>query len=455
MPSLIDDEYSDSDDEQVSDVETSVLLGVPDGPIDVPAELGDAAVSRIGGHPAFLPSAEPSFASSHCKVCSKPMELLVQIWCPFEDSPMDRALYIWGCARGGCQRKDGSIRAWRGLRYNGKYAVKLEQKLARRRDKEKAQAAARAEQERVKAAAKSNPFSMSNAAAPNPFGLGAQIFGGSNPAPAPEPESRVEEDEEEEGEEEDVSDTESEKSLLTAMASTTLSESAWKAAPLYPPLYLSTSSEYLPPQPKLKLPPGAQISDPLEDDNGGKKGKDKDISWASEAYENSLELDHVFERFMKRVDYEGEQCVRYELKGTPLPFSSDHVFQALFPAPPVEPLPVTKPAFKVVHTPKRTYKPAGVPPCPTCHSPRVFECQLMPNLINILRASDADKGKVSDEERRKAVKRALKGLDSDEKRGMEWGTCMIFSCEKDCCVEGGTDLKEAWREEVVYVQWDV
>ena len=50
MP-LQDDDWSDSDQEDLSDVETSVLLGVPDGPIDVQSDLIDAAVSRIGGHP--------------------------------------------------------------------------------------------------------------------------------------------------------------------------------------------------------------------------------------------------------------------------------------------------------------------------------------------------------------------------------------------------------------------
>jgi hypothetical protein len=33
----------------LSDVETSVLLGVPDGPVDVEADLVDVVVSRIGG----------------------------------------------------------------------------------------------------------------------------------------------------------------------------------------------------------------------------------------------------------------------------------------------------------------------------------------------------------------------------------------------------------------------
>ncbi len=126
MAQRAEDDWSDSDEEVVSDEETSVLLGVPDGPITASSDLTDAAVSRIGGLPvrypmhvpsitmltwfiskAFLVSPDPSLSSSQCKICSKPMELLVQMWCPFEDSPMDRALYIWGCATAACQKKDG------------------------------------------------------------------------------------------------------------------------------------------------------------------------------------------------------------------------------------------------------------------------------------------------------------------------------------------------------------
>jgi len=47
-----EDDWSDSDDGQLlGEVETSVLLGLPDGPIDIPSDIDDAAVSRIGGHP--------------------------------------------------------------------------------------------------------------------------------------------------------------------------------------------------------------------------------------------------------------------------------------------------------------------------------------------------------------------------------------------------------------------
>ena len=46
-----DSDWSDSDDEELSEMETSVLLGIPDGPIEKQEEADDAAVSRIGGYP--------------------------------------------------------------------------------------------------------------------------------------------------------------------------------------------------------------------------------------------------------------------------------------------------------------------------------------------------------------------------------------------------------------------
>lgn len=148
---------------------------------------------------------------------------------------------------------------------------------------------------------------------------------------------------------------------------------------------------------------------------------------------------------------------RYDLSGTPLPYMSDKAFDTLFPAPLAPPLPVTKPDFKVVHTPKRTYDLSKIPPCPACKSQRVFECQLMPNLVNVLRQGEARSvTSMSDDERRKVVEAALKGGNKEEKSGMEWGTCMVFSCEKDCRVgEKGEEERDVWREEEVLVQWDV
>ena len=51
MAPAAEDDWSDSDDDAMSEVETNVLLGVPDGRIEATADIQDAAVSRIGGLP--------------------------------------------------------------------------------------------------------------------------------------------------------------------------------------------------------------------------------------------------------------------------------------------------------------------------------------------------------------------------------------------------------------------
>lgn len=94
----------------------------------------------------------------------------------------------------------------------------------------------------------------------------------------------------------------------------------------------------------------------------------------------------------------------------------------------------------------------------------------MPHLISLLEheadSNDSKTGEIKSsrdgtrdsiadaavEARRKQVEQLLKG--GEEKRGMEWGTAMIFSCEKDCCLEDGKEMKEIWAEEQVIVQWE-
>jgi pre-rRNA-processing protein TSR4 len=134
---------------------------------------------------------------------------------------------------------------------------------------------------------------------PSPFGLGSQIFLDGTPIL----DRLLNEDSSDN--ESDLSCSSDDTSLITAIASAAFAESEWDSAPFYSALYLSTASEYLPPAPKVKLPPGAQIQDPEDDATGN-----KDSSWTFEAYENSLKIDHVFERFTERVGHESKQCIR-------------------------------------------------------------------------------------------------------------------------------------------------
>jgi pre-rRNA-processing protein TSR4 len=79
----------------------------------------------------------------------------------------------------------------------------------------------------------------------------------------------------------------------------------------------------------------------------------------------------------------------------------------------------------------------------------------MPNLINLLGRDSSTREDVTttDEQRMVAIQRLLKG--DPDRRGMEWGTVLVFSCEKDCCPGPGNKEKQgAWAEETVLVHWE-
>ena len=143
---------------------------------------------------------------------------------------------------------------------------------------------------------------MKSGSAPNPFDLGSKVFG-SDSSPG-EDEGGSSSSDEAVSDEEDVEEPPDDAELVARMAATTLDDPKWSETPAYDALYLSTTPEYLPPAKKVKLPKEAEVD---EDDEGGKT---KGGGWGLEGYENSIDVDHAFERFTKRVGYEGEQCIR-------------------------------------------------------------------------------------------------------------------------------------------------
>lgn len=223
-----------------------------------------------------------------------------------------------------------------------------------------------------------------------------------------------------------------------------------------------------------------------------------------ESYERMMlnGVDEVFEKFVARVGAEGRQVVRYELGGTPLSFNAQgEVYDALWPkASAGRGTAVSKAAFGPQAGNQRSYDASKVPPCPVCNSPRNFEVQLMPALINTLRPekikgddstsgdANADQHLDAQTRRRMELEAALgkklaaqpdadgitrtgaaNGQDAaatgparlDRKTGLCWSTAMIFVCEKDCCIprgtgeEGGSNEEgETWREEWVALQFE-
>jgi pre-rRNA-processing protein TSR4 len=104
------------------------------------------------------------------------------------------------------------------------------------------------------------------------------------------------------GSDDDSASTSSVASAIVALASVTLVDSLWQTAPSYPPQYLSTANEYLPPPNKTH-----ERTAGIVDDNGV---QEEGHTWGSEKYEKSMRTDHVFDRFNERSAHEPQQCVR-------------------------------------------------------------------------------------------------------------------------------------------------
>ena len=113
-------------------------------------------------------------------------------------------------------------------------------------------------------------------------------------------------DEESTDDDENASTSSSASSVIVVLATATLNDPLWKSAPSYPPQYLSTTGEYIPPSKKV---PDELTAGIVDSDEFNREGH----HWASERYENSMHTDHLFDRFNERTAHEPRQCVRCAL----------------------------------------------------------------------------------------------------------------------------------------------
>lgn len=107
-----------------------------------------------------------------------------------------------------------------------------------------------------------------------------------------------------------------------------------------------------------------------------------------------------------------DQVLRYERAGAPLPFCVDEAYETLFNG--------------------KKYDASKVERC-SCGSRRVFEVQLMPQIVSYL---------------------SKDGLLKDKEDEMEitWSAVWVFCCEKDCGIDERKE--EAWKEEKCMLQYE-
>jgi pre-rRNA-processing protein TSR4 len=131
---------------------------------------------------------------------------------------------------------------------------------------------------------------------------------------------------------------------------------------------------------------------PQLEEGGEWKGEEYEKGWRPKGY------DKAFQHFCERVADHPTQCIRYDWNGTPLLYThSDSTAHVLV----------------MKHTTLRNKnKQSGHTPMSKCGcgAERVFECQLMPNMLSV--------------------------LEVDNYTGMEWGTILVYTCERDCTSSG-------------------
>ncbi|KAJ3400893.1 Programmed cell death protein 2 [Chytridiales sp. JEL 0842] len=140
-----------------------------------------------------------------------------------------------------------------------------------------------------------------------------------------------------------------------------------------------------------------------DDDRDGATKKEEDDD--ADVEETEVDVDKAFLKFQKRVDLEPEQVLRYARfqpnTGTETPlWAAD--------------------AGKL--------DPIEVPACPHCSSPRTFEFQIMPQLLNYL------------------------SIDHKDPKALDWGVVVVYSCSAHCQPRREDGEVVAYVEEFVVQQ---
>ncbi|TPX33816.1 hypothetical protein SmJEL517_g03341 [Synchytrium microbalum] len=125
------------------------------------------------------------------------------------------------------------------------------------------------------------------------------------------------------------------------------------------------------------------------------------VPFGQEEYDESeVGVDRAFLKFQKRITFEPEQVLRY-CRVTP---------SALDPIPPLWPSELDLPTSQHIKQ------------CPKCQSPRAFEFQVMPQLLNHFDINHLD----------------VNALD--------WGTLAVYTCSKNCVIGDEYAEEFVWRQ---------
>lgn len=432
---------NDSDAESISSspMMTTTLLGYVDIAIseDEPLYAKD---SFIGGQPLPMDQNSPIPSNLvHCKNCNKPMRLLIQCSADLPDTYYDRALYVFICIEAKCRRKEGSVRAIRGLRKDEKEMQRRENEEKEQEEAQKLEEQEQLEKEReakdmvqnlfspaasLGAKLPENPFASSTA---NPFATTSNPFDTKSVATA------LQKIQDEKPTFADVAKTSVAKANATSKYQCIEKQDVEYNLPEFKGFILYFEQEKLDPS-KQKLPPipenlkieeeGEVVEDSTSSINVQQGNLPKINPEKNKETEDLSKLfdDQTFQNFTRIVSYNTQQVLRYEPDGSPILYSSKDKVSRIFYA--------ENGKFKdrsEWNIPSPAYNPSGS---------RRFEMQLMPKMIIDLE-NDID------------------DIQQIMQNGMEWGTIIVATDSEDFVPLNWLDKNGvAYLEEWCGVQWE-
>ncbi|KAH8724609.1 programmed cell death protein 2 [Phaeosphaeriaceae sp. PMI808] len=422
---------SDSSDEGEGYTETNVLLGY------ATKDSTNDTVSHLGGAPTWLDEkTAPSGVLAKCKVCNGLLNLLLELNgdLPEHFPGHDRRLYIWGCRRKTCRRKEGSVRSLRGVRIAKGLSNKSQPKPSAKEVKQEEKPQPKIGESLfgvrngASATPPANPFSNPFSSNPASKAFPANPFSSASPntsqAIVSPPTVQVTSEGDGNRASTTLSDTFASKVRISSPPAANQplrphepwpAESSFPEA--YPRYHLDAEYETLDAPSTLEIPANVRMDIDTESSRGSGGKEDKEV------YESSI--DKAFQKFADRLAENPEQVLRYEFKGKPLLYSDSDTIGKLLAYHSEN---ASSTNAKVTTTSSRGG--AGLPRCQNCGAERVFEIQLTPHAITELEADE---------------------LSID---GMEWGTIILGVCSQDCKPSDVSEGEVGYMEEWVGVQWE-
>lgn len=320
----------------------------------------------------------------------------------------ERWLYIFGCRRKACRRKDGCIRGLRGTR---RFKVKSQEKRSQPTPTPVSPLVTN-----LGASLFAGSSTQQSSIPVNPFSTNASSLGSANPfanvsSLAAKPPQKVDIVSSPATFAEKVKITDANPAKPAPRPSEPWPE-ATSLPPAYPSFFLDAEYETLSDSGTPKIDQNVTI-EPLEGESSGLGKEDKVL------YESSM--DKSFQKFADRVAQNPDQAIRYEYNGSPLLYSTTDALGQLLSSN------SSQSGAKVTTANANKFK---FPTCQTCGASRVFEVQLMPQAIASLEEEEM-------------------GID-----GMDWGTVILGVCSNDCIPQGTVEGEVGYVDEWVGVQWE-